>query len=115
MSARHIADGEVAFRVVNVTPDFCRVKGQVVAFEISRDLTPERVNYAKKVRARGYPVLTTDSVIAGVVGNMGSGVLSTVSQGAGDVVLVEGVPNVRAEGHPVCRHGDLCLMNTKSG
>lgn len=113
--ARHIADAESEFRVVSITPDFCTVHGKVVPFEIFRDLTPQRFNYAQKVRARGVPVLTVDSVIAGVVGNMGKGVVSTVSQGSGDTIVIQGVDNVRAEGRAVCRDQDLCLMNGKAG
>lgn len=111
----HIADAEVDFTIVNVTPDFCIVDGQTVPFDIFRDLTPEKMSYAKKVNARGVPVLTVKSVVQGVVGNMGEGILSGVSQGAGDIVLLKGVEKVRAEGNPVCRDRDLCLMNVKIG
>ncbi|APR78300.1 Rhs-family protein [Minicystis rosea] len=113
--SRHIADAEAEFQVVNVTPDFCKVNGKRVAFDIFRDLTPQRVNYAKKVRARGVPVLTVDSVVAGVVGNMGEGVFSGVSKSSGDVIVVQGVENVRAERRYVCRDQDICLMNVKVG
>lgn len=111
----HIADAESEFKVVNITPDFCIVDGQTVPFDIVRELPPERTGYAKKVNARGVPVLTTKSVIQGVVGNMGEGFLSGVSQGKGDSVVLRGVPNVRAEGNPVVRHLDLVLMNVKVG
>jgi hypothetical protein len=115
MSERlHIADAEAEFKVVNVTPDFCKVHGKTVPFEIFRDLTPQRVNYAQKTRARGVAVLTVDSVVAGVVGNMGKGVVSSVSQGGGDTVVIQGVKSVRVEGRPVCRDQDLCLMNVKA-
>lgn len=114
MSGRHIADAEGQFRVVNINPDFCKVNGVVVPFEISRELPPERTNYAQKVRARGEKVLHVKSIISGVVGNMGQGVLSGVSQGSGDVVVLEGAPNVRVEGRLCARHLDLCEMNVKS-
>lgn len=114
MSGRHIADAERQFRVVNINPDFCKVNGVVVPFEISRELPPERTNYAKKVRARGEKVLHVKSIISGVVGNRGQGVLSGVSQGSGDVVVLEGAPNVRVEGKLCARHLDLCEMNVKS-
>ncbi len=110
----HIADAESQFKVVNVTPDFCEVHGQVVPFDIYRDLTPERDGYAKRVNARGVRVLTVGSVVSGVVGNMGEGVISTVSQSGGDVVMIQGVPNVRAHGRAVCHDQDLCLMNVKT-
>ena len=109
----HIADAESQFRIVNVTPDFCVVEGQTIPFDIFKDLTPERMGYAKKVNARGVPVLTIQSVVKGVVGNMGEGFMSGVSQEAGDSVVLRGVRNVRAEGSPVGRHLDVCLMNVK--
>jgi hypothetical protein len=114
-SGRHVADAESAFFAINVTPDFCRINGKVVPFDIYRELPPERMNYAKKVRARGEKVLHVESVVSGVVGNAGQGVLSGVSQGAGDVVVIEGAESVRVEGYSIARHRDLCLMNVKSG
>lgn len=111
---RHIADAEAAFKVVNISPDFCKVNGKIVPFEIFRELPPERMNYAKKTRARGAKVLHVDSVVSGVIGNAGQGVSSGVSQGSGDVVLVQGAQSVRVEGALVSRHLDLCLMNVKS-
>jgi Domain of unknown function (DUF4150) len=113
MSLPHVADGEVAFQVVNVTPDFCKVDGKIVPFEIFRDLANEKASYAATVRARGYPTLKVGSLIEGVVGNMGHGVISTVAQGSGDVLLVEGSVTIRAEGQLLCRDGDRCLMNGK--
>jgi hypothetical protein len=115
MSDLHIADAESAFKVVNISPDFCRVGGQVVPFEIYRELPPERSNYAKKVRARKQKVLHLNSIIAGVIGNMGSGVSSGVSQGSGDTVIIQGAQTVRVEGELTARHNDLCQMNVKSG
>ncbi|EYF05388.1 PAAR-like domain-containing protein [Chondromyces apiculatus] len=115
MSERHIADAEPAFKVVNITPDFCKVNGQVVPFDIFQILPPERSNYAKKVRARKEKVLHVASIVSGVVGNAGSGVISGVSQGSGDVVVLEGATKVRVEGQLCARHRDLCLMNVKSG
>lgn len=111
----HIADAESEFKVVNITPDFCRVGDQVIPFDIYRELPPEKSSYAKKVNARGVPVLMIDSVVRGVVGNMGKGIASGVSQGGGDTVMIEGVEKVRAEGRAVVRDQHLCLMNVKSG
>jgi hypothetical protein len=115
MSDRHIADAEADFKAVNITPDFCKVGGQVVPFEIYQNLPPERTNYAKTVRARKEKVLHVDSIVAGVIGNAGSGISSGVSQGGGDVVMIEGAKSVRVEGQLTSRHRDLCLMNVKSG
>ena len=112
--SRHIADGESEFRVTNVTPDFCEVDGYVLPFEIYQLLSSERIRYAKTVNARGCAVLTVGSVVAGVVGNMGRGVISTVSQSEGDTIIIQGSPTVRAEGRPVCRHHDICIMNVRS-
>jgi hypothetical protein len=114
MSGRHIADAEAAWMVCNITPDFCRVNGAVVPFDIYKPLPPEKRNYAKTVRARGEKVLHLDSIIQGVIGNMGKGVKSSVSQGGGDTIIIEGSQTVRVEGQLCARHKDLCLMNVKS-
>ena len=114
MSGLHIADAESAFKCVNITPDFCKVNGVVVPFEIYRELPPERADYAHHVRARGEKVLHVDSVVQGVIGNAGSGVSSGVSEGGGDVGILQGAPNVRVEGRLCARHLDLCDMNVKS-
>ena len=114
MSDRHIADAEAQFMVVNVTPDFCKVNGVVVPFDIFQILPPERSNYARKVNARGEKVLHVASIVKGVIGNAGQGVSSGVSQGGGDSVVIEGAPKVRVEGQLTARHRDLCQMNVKS-
>jgi hypothetical protein len=114
MSERHIADAEAAFKVINISPDFCRVGSRVVPFDIYRELPPERSNYACKTNARGEKVLHVASVIKGVIGNAGKGVASGVSQGGGDTVVIEGAKSVRVEGQLVARHRDLCQMNVKS-
>lgn len=114
MSDRHIADAEATFKVVNINPDFCKVNGCVVPFDIFREMPREKKNYAKKTNARGEKILPVDSVIQGVIGNAGSGVSSGVSQGSGDVVLIEGAKSVRVEGRLVARHKDLAHMNVKS-
>jgi len=110
MSKLHIGDAEAEFRVINITPDFCDVDGDVVPYEIYQELSSEK-DYAKSVLARGERVLKRWSSIRGVIGNAGSGVLSTVSQGGGDTMMIEGAGKVFVEGEPVCRHLDLCLMN----
>jgi hypothetical protein len=115
MGDRHIADAEAGFKVVNISPDFCKVNGRVVPFDIHRELPPERSNYAKQVRARKEKVLHVASVVSGVVGNAGQGVASGVSQGAGDVIVIQGSSTVNVEGQRVARHRDLCHMNVKSG
>ena len=111
MADKHIADAEAAFVVVNITPDFCRVGKDIVAFDISRILHPEQGGYAKTVYARGEKVLMIDSVIQGVDGNAGQGVKSGVALGSGNSQVKAGAPTVFAEGRKIARHGDLVEMN----
>jgi hypothetical protein len=111
MAERHIADAEAEFKVVNTNPDLCFVNGVVVPFEIYRELPPELSNYAHTVHARGCMVLHVDSVIQGVIGNAGAGVISGVSQGAGNNIIREGAHTVHVEGALVARHHDRVGMN----
>ena len=115
MSERHIADAESAFKVVNISPDFCKVNGVVVPFDIYQVLPPEKADYARKVNARREKVLHVDSIVRGVIGNAGQGVASGVSQGSGDSIIIEGSKTVRVEGKLCARHLDLCQMNVSSG
>jgi len=111
MGKNHIADGEAEFLAVNVTPDFCIVEGQVVPFDIYQELSSERSSYAGSVNARGEKVLKVGSVLAGVIGNAGAGILSGTSLASGDVLVAKGSSTVHVEGQPVARHDDLVLMN----
>ena len=111
MAEKHIADAESTFKVVNINPDMCFVNGTVVPFEIYRELPPEKSNYSHDVHARGCMVLHVDSVIQGVVGDAGSGVISGVSQGGGNNIIRMGAQTVRVEGYLVARHDDLVGMN----
>ena len=111
MAEGHIADAESTFRVVNINPDMCFVNGTVVPFDIYRELPPELCNYSHNVHGRGCMVLHVDSVIQGVVGNAGSGVISGVSQGGGNNIVHEGAQKVRVEGALVARHYDRVGMN----
>lgn len=113
MQIPHVANAEIEFNVVNITPDFCRVGGKTVPFDIFRDLSHEKQGYSKDVYARGTKVITVGSIIDGVVGNAGEGIVSGVSQRDGNVLVVEGSQKVLVNGKKVARHGDLCLMNTK--
>ncbi len=112
--AKHIADAEVEFVVTNVNPDFCDVDGCVVPFEIKQVLSEERTEYSPNFFAHSKKVLKVGSIIKGVEGNTGSGVLSGVSQQAGDSMTTEGSDHLFVNGKPVCRHGDRALMNVKS-
>ena len=111
MAEKHIADSESAFKVLNIDPDMCFVNGAVVPFEIYRELPPEKSNYSHNVYARGEKVLHVDSVIQGVIGNAGSGVISGVSQGAGNNIIRTGAPTVLVNGKLCARHDDLVGMN----
>lgn len=111
MAEKHIADAESQFVVINVTPDFCKVGDDVIPFDICQVLEPEKAAYAKTVFARGKPVLMIDSVIKGVKGNAGKGVLSGVSLGRGDTQVTQGANTVHTEGRRTARHLDEVLMN----
>lgn len=111
MGKNHIADAETEFIAVNVTPDFCVVEGQVVPFDIYQELSSEKSAYAGTVSARGEKVLKVGSVIAGVIGNAGAGVLSGTSLAGGDVLVADGSSTVTVEGQAVARNDDLVLMN----
>ena len=110
---KHIADAESTFVVVNVTPDFCKVNGKCVPFDISQILASEEGAYSPNFFARGNKVLKEGSVIRGVVGNAGKGVVSGVSQGGGDTVILKGTDHFLVNGRRVVRDGDPCLMNVK--
>lgn len=111
MATKHIADAEGDFTISNVTPDFCKVGKDVIPFDISQTLTPEKASYAKSVLARGEQTLTIQSIIAGVDGNAGKGVKSGVSLGGGDSQVQEGSGSVFIEGKKTARHGDEVQMN----
>ncbi len=111
MATKHIADAESSFIVYNIEPDFCVVGDDVVAYDITRILPPEKSNYTKTVFARGKKVLVVGSEVSGVVGDAGKGVKSGTSQSGGHVRVIEGSQTVRAEGKMVARHLDLVLMN----
>lgn len=113
-SAKHIADAEDVFVAINVNPDFCEVDGCVVGFDIKQVLSEERTAYSRDVFSRGKRVLPVGSVIKGVVGNAGKGVLSGVSQGDGDIITDEGSDCLFVNGRPACHHGHKVRMNVKS-
>jgi hypothetical protein len=114
MATKHIADHEALHIAINSTPDMCLVEGEVVPFEIMRTLDNEESAYATKVFARGEKVLLADSIIKGVVGNLGKGVKSTVAMLKGDVKIMDGSPMVYGQGRKVARHLDPVKMNGKA-
>jgi hypothetical protein len=110
-SESHIANAEAKFRVLSVTPDFCKVGKSIVAFDCMQLLAPEKIGYAKSVTAREQKILLKGSVINGVKGNAGSGVQSGVSGANGHVKVLAGSGTVFIEGREAARDGDLCAMN----
>lgn len=108
---KHIADAESEFRVVNVTPDFCKVGKAIIPFDIMQKLEPEKTSYTKTVFARGEKVLTVGSVVKGVKGNAGKGVISMVSGGQGNNKISSGANSVLIEGKKAARHLDTVHMN----
>ena len=111
---KHVADAESEFVVVNVTPDFCKVNGKVTPFDIHQKLMSEKAEYAPDFFSRGAKVLHEGSVIKAVVGNAGKGVLSGVSQGDGDSVMIEGARHLFVHGKAVSHHGHEAVMNVKT-
>ncbi len=112
---KHIADAESKFVVANINPDFCRVDGEVVPFDIAQVLSSEKSAYSPDFFARGGKVLKEGSVIEGVEGNAGEGVCSGVSLADGHVVMIEGTDHFLVNGKRVCRDEDRCVMNVKIG
>ena len=111
---KHVADAESQFVVVNVTPDFCKVNGKVTPFDIYQKLDSEKTAYAPDFFSLGTKVLHEGSVIKAVIGNAGKGVLSGVSQGSGDSVIIEGAPHLFVHGKAVSHDGHEVLMNVKT-
>lgn len=111
----HVADAEDEFKVTNIFPDMCRVGKDVVPFDIYKVITFEKNNYAQSVLARSGQVLMTDSIIKGVKGNMGQGVLSGVSKDSGHAKIIRGAETVFVEDRTAARDGDLVWMNGKAG
>lgn len=115
MKLLHVADGEATFKVVNVSPDYCEVDGEVVPFDIEQTLEPEKVDYAPHTFARGKRILHEGSLVRGVVGNAGKGVLSEVATDGGDTLVTEGTPHFFVGGKKIARHGHQVQMNVKHG
>jgi len=107
----HIADKESKIVIVSISPDFCIVGESVVPFDIARSVVNEQKRYATTVRARGERVLLVSSVVDGVEGNAGKGIISGVSLDQGCSKIITGSSTVLAEDAKVARHNDLCVMN----
>lgn len=87
------------------------MRDDIIPFDISQVLTPEKAAYAQTVFARGQQVLMIDSIIKGVNGNAGKGVCSGVSLAKGDTLVTQGASTVHTEGRLTARHLDEVLMN----
>jgi len=111
MATKHVANHEAIYVAINSSPDMCIVGGQVVPFEIHQTLNNEKATFATKVFARGQPVLMKGSIIKGVIGNAGQGIVSGVSMSAGNIKVLEGASSVIAEGRSLARHLDPIEMN----
>ncbi|WP_318358113.1 PAAR-like domain-containing protein [Enterobacter sp.] len=110
MAEKHIGSRESQYVVVSIAPDVCQVGDAVVPFDSFQDLSHEK-SYISNVRARGNPILTVDSIIAGTQSNAGKGVSSGTSQGSGDCRIVTGVNHIKCKGKSVARHDSLVAMN----
>lgn len=112
MKGQHVKDKEGEFYAMNIAPDFCIVNGDIIAYDIARDLTHE-LDYEHSMLTRSAPVLKRYSTIQGVDGNGGKGIHSGVSLEAGNNLAIQGSSTVLVKGQPVCRHWDFVLMNGK--
>ncbi len=107
----HIADAESAFFVLAVTPDMCKVGNTVVAFKPMQTLPPEQARFSTSVFARDEKVLLLNSVISGVKGNAGKGIISGVAVTSGNVEVKQGSSTVVIEDRLTARDGDEVDMN----
>jgi len=111
MATKHVANREGIYLALNASPDMCTVDDKVVAFDISQTIDQDKAAYSTKVFARGQPVLMAGSIINGVIGNAGEGVVSGVSIANGHVKVLDGSPKVFVEKRPLARHLDPIEMN----
>jgi len=107
---KHIGNRQANYVVVSMAPDVCKVGDALVPFDSFQDLSHEK-NYVTHVRARGQPILTVGSVIAGTQSNAGKGISSGTSLDNGDCQILTGVPHIKCKGMPIARHGSLVAMN----
>lgn len=113
MAEKHMGIRESQYVVLNTAPDVCVVGIVPVPFDSYQDLSHQK-SYVSNVRARGKPILTVGSVIAGTQGNAGKGVSSGTSLSNGDCEILTGVPHIKCKGKPVARHGSLVMMNNRN-
>jgi hypothetical protein len=107
----HIADAEAGYFTLAVTPDICRVGKDIIAFKSMQILSSEDSAYSQTVFARDEKVLLLKSVLSGVKGNAGKGLMSGVAVKCGHVEIKEGSNTVIIEDRLVARDGDEVDMN----
>lgn len=110
MAEKHIGSQESQYMVISTAPDVCMVGIVPVPFDSFQDLSHIK-RYVTNVRARGKPILTVGSVIAGTQSNAGKGISSGTSLGNGDCTIITGVPHIKCKGMPVARQDSLVAMN----
>jgi uncharacterized Zn-binding protein involved in type VI secretion len=110
MAEKHIGSQESQYMVISTAPDVCMVGIVPVPFDSFQDLSHIK-SYVTNVRARGKPILTVGSVIAGTQSNAGKGISSGTSLGNGDCTIITGVPHIKCKGMPVARQDSLVAMN----
>lgn len=110
MAEKHIGSQESQYMAISTAPDVCMVGIVPVPFDSFQDLSHIK-SYVTNVRARGKPILTVGSVIAGTQSNAGKGISSGTSLNQGDCIIISGVPHIKCKGMPVARQDSLVAMN----
>lgn len=110
MAEKHIGSQESQYMAISTAPDVCMVGIVPVPFDSFQDLSHIK-SYVTNVRARGKPILTVGSVIAGTQSNAGKGICSGTSLSNGDCTIITGVPHIKCKGKPVARQDSLVAMN----
>ena len=109
-SARHAAHDSIEWKAVCSLPDFCWVGGAVTAFDSFATLDKPLLA-SNDVKVRGTRVYRVGDMFSQVQANAGAHVVAGTSLAAGNVKLLEGHHNVKANGLPLARHDSVCLIN----
>ncbi len=89
----------------------CRVGKNIVAFKPMQILSSEESAFSTSVFAPDEKILLLKSVIDGVKGNAGKGLMSGVAVKSGHVEIKEGSNTVIIEDRLAARDGDEADMN----
>jgi hypothetical protein len=108
-NSRHIGN-ESNWQVACTMPDYCQVGNSVVPFDTSATISKQILS-SPNVKAQGECVYRIGDLHKGVKGDAGKGIPSATSQGNGCVKFIEGQGNVKANGIPVVRHDNRCMIN----